>query len=170
MSLIDSSFHTALLTGSCLQLFSGEVSYSLRDHHCHASQIFAYSVTPFFRYGFNSHGHEAVRERLKHWKKVKTRDTGYLGVNLGKNKDSVDAAGDYVQGIRQLGEFADYIVVNVSSPNTPGLRDMQGRQQLAELLDKVTLLLAVSLTFCIGELLSMYHTHTHTLSFSLLSR
>ena len=141
------------------------VSNLLRDHHCHASQIFAYSTTQFFRYGFNSHGHEAVRERLKCWKEVKTRDTGYLGVNLGKNKDSVDAAGDYIQGIRQLGEFADYIVVNVSSPNTPRLRDMQGRQQLAELLDKVTLLLVVSLTFLHwGATFHVSHTHTHSLS------
>lgn len=61
----------------------------------------------------------------------------HLGVSLGKNKDSVDAAGDYVQGVRALGGQADYIVINVSSPNTPGLRDMQGRQQLAQLLDKV---------------------------------
>lgn len=98
---------------------------------------------------------------------MKTRDTGYLGVNLGKNKDSVDAAGDYVRGIRQLGEFADYIVVNVSSPNTPGLRDMQGRQQLAELLDKVTLLLAVSLTVLHWE--ATFHvSHTYTLILSPL--
>ena len=60
-----------------------------------------------------------------------------LGVNLGKNKSSVDAVEDYREGVRMLGEFADYLVVNVSSPNTPGLREMQGRQQLAQLLDKV---------------------------------
>ena len=66
----------------------------------------------------------------------------HLGVNLGKNKDSSDTAADYIEGIRTLGEHADYIVINVSSPNTPGLRDMQGRQQLAELLDKVTELLS----------------------------
>ena len=97
-----------------------------------------FSCTLCTRYGFNSHGHEAVRERLKLWRKVKAAGGGCLGVNLGKNKDSVDAAEDYVQGVRWLGEFADYLVVNVSSPNTPGLRDMQGRQRLAELLDKVT--------------------------------
>ena len=79
-----------------------------------------------------------MRERLKLWRKVKAAAGGCLGVNLGKNKDSMDAAEDYVQGVRRLGKFADYLVVNVSSPNTPGLRDMQGRQQLAELLDKVT--------------------------------
>ena len=86
-----------------------------------------------YRYGFNSDGHEAVRERLKHIK-VEGR---HLGVNLGRNKDSVDATEDFTEGIKTLGEFADYIVINVSSPNTPGLRDMQGRQQLADLLDRV---------------------------------
>ncbi len=60
-----------------------------------------------------------------------------VGVNLGKNKSSVDPEGDYTKGVRALGEFADYLVVNVSSPNTPGLREMQGRQTLANLLDKV---------------------------------
>lgn len=60
-----------------------------------------------------------------------------VGINLGKNVDTVDATEDYVQGVRSLGSLADYIVINVSSPNTPGLRDMQGREQLAQLLDKV---------------------------------
>lgn len=62
----------------------------------------------------------------------------YVGVNLGKNKKTVNAIEDYVEGVKCLGVFADYIVINVSSPNTPGLRDMQRKQQLAELLDKVT--------------------------------
>lgn len=94
------------------------------------------------RYGFNSHGHEAVRERLKPWKKEKEEQRGrlpgkQLGVSLGKNKSSQDATQDYIQGVRRLGEFADYIVINVSSPNTPGLRSMQGREELALLMDKV---------------------------------
>lgn len=63
-----------------------------------------------------------------------------LGVSLGKNKTSPQAREDYVKGIRILGEFADYIVVNVSSPNTPGLRDMQAREHLADLLDAVSTL------------------------------
>lgn len=63
----------------------------------------------------------------------------HVGVNLGKNKNSLDSVNDYVQGIECLGPFADYIVINVSSPNTPGLRDMQRREQLAQLLDKVTI-------------------------------
>lgn len=60
-----------------------------------------------------------------------------LGVNLGKNKGSVDAAADYVAGVRTLGPLADYLVVNVSSPNTPGLRDLQGKAELHDLLTKV---------------------------------
>ncbi len=89
------------------------------------------------RYGFNSHGHDAVRERLKDWRGGEGEGGRYLGVNLGKNKDSRDAAEDYVLGVKALGTFADYIVINVSSPNTPGLREMQGRSQLADLMDKV---------------------------------
>ena len=61
-----------------------------------------------------------------------------LGVNLGKNKTSADAVGDYTAGVRVFGELADYLVINVSSPNTPGLRAMQGREQLQELVDKVS--------------------------------
>lgn len=60
-----------------------------------------------------------------------------LGINLGKNKSSTDAAADYVAGVRTLGPLADYLVVNVSSPNTPGLRDLQGKAELRDLLTKV---------------------------------
>ncbi|XP_027540986.1 dihydroorotate dehydrogenase (quinone), mitochondrial isoform X1 [Neopelma chrysocephalum] len=60
-----------------------------------------------------------------------------LGINLGKNKSSIDAAADYVAGVRTLGPLADYLVVNVSSPNTPGLRDLQGKTELQDLLRKV---------------------------------
>ncbi len=59
---------------------------------------------------------------------------GIVGVNLGKNKTSDNPVGDYVIGIRKLAKAADYLVVNVSSPNTPGLRSMQGRDSLRELL------------------------------------
>ncbi len=64
-------------------------------------------------------------------------ENGILGINLGKNKTSPDAVNDYVLGVRKFGELADYLVINVSSPNTPGLRSMQGREQLKELIDKV---------------------------------
>lgn len=63
---------------------------------------------------------------------------GIVGVNLGKNKTSEDPVNDYVEGVKTFGSIADYLVINVSSPNTPGLRDMQGKQQLEELIDKVS--------------------------------
>ncbi|XP_017700599.1 dihydroorotate dehydrogenase (quinone), mitochondrial-like isoform X2 [Phoenix dactylifera] len=62
---------------------------------------------------------------------------GILGVNLGKNKTSEDAAADYVQGVHTLSQYADYLVINISSPNTPGLRKLQGRKQLKDLVKKV---------------------------------
>jgi len=62
---------------------------------------------------------------------------GLLGVNLGKNKESADASVDYVAGVTRLARFADYLVVNVSSPNTPGLRALQGRRELEALLRRV---------------------------------
>lgn len=62
---------------------------------------------------------------------------GIISVNLGKNKETVDAVDDYVKGVLKLGELADILVINVSSPNTPGLRKMQGRQQLQTLVEKV---------------------------------
>ncbi|KAE8672732.1 Dihydroorotate dehydrogenase (quinone) [Hibiscus syriacus] len=62
---------------------------------------------------------------------------GILGVNLGKNKSSEDAAADYVQGVHTLSQYADYLVINVSSPNTPGLRMLQGRKQLKDLVKRV---------------------------------
>lgn len=68
---------------------------------------------------------------------AKHHRTGVLGVNLGKNKTTEDAASDYVKGVHALGKYADYLVVNVSSPNTPGLRSLQGKAQLEELLVRV---------------------------------
>ena len=84
------------------------------------------------RYGFNSDGIEVVAGRLR----ARTR-RGIVGVNLGKNKDTQDAADDYVKGAAALASFADYLVVNVSSPNTPGLRALQGREPLEELIARV---------------------------------
>ena len=88
------------------------------------------------RYGFNSVGHSVVASHLNKWMKNRIPDK-QLGVNLGKNKDSSDAAKDYIQGVQELGRYSDYLVINVSSPNTPGLRKMQGREELSQLLDKV---------------------------------
>ncbi|POM60283.1 Dihydroorotate dehydrogenase (fumarate) [Phytophthora palmivora] len=97
------------------------------------------------RYGFNSKGLEHVGARLERYvdsrEKRQTPGNGHragvLGVNLGKNKLTEDAAADYVLGVHALGKFADYLVVNVSSPNTPGLRTLQGKIQLKNLLVRV---------------------------------
>src|SRR5206468_1062721 len=59
---------------------------------------------------------------------------GVVGVNLGKNRDSTDPIADYAEGVRRTAALADYLVVNVSSPNTPGLRDLQARDALEALL------------------------------------
>ncbi len=84
------------------------------------------------RMGFNNEGLDYMAERLR-----AARRPGIVGVNLGKNKDQDDAAKDYVAGVAAMGDLADYLVVNVSSPNTPGLRALQGRAPLEELLRAV---------------------------------
>lgn len=65
------------------------------------------------------------------------KEPGIVGVNLGKNKLSTNPVDDYTQGIKKFGEVADYLVINVSSPNTPGLREMQGKESLDYLLEQV---------------------------------
>lgn len=81
------------------------------------------------RLGFNSGGLDMVTRRL-----ARRARRGIVGVNLGVNRDSRDAVQDYRKGIRRAAPFADYLVVNVSSPNTPGLRDLQARSTLESLL------------------------------------
>lgn len=83
------------------------------------------------RMGFNSQGLDAVARRLA------KRGAGIVGVNLGANADSADAADDYVAGVEALAGLADYLVVNISSPNTPGLRALTDRARLEDLLDRV---------------------------------
>jgi len=84
------------------------------------------------RMGFPGQGLDAARSRLA------TRPRrGFVGVNVGANKDSTDRAADYVACGAALAPYADYLVCNVSSPNTPGLRNLQGRTQLADLLKRV---------------------------------
>ncbi len=87
------------------------------------------------RLGFNSEGAVACARRLEIWRRGGR--PGILGVNIGKNKESRDAAADYREGARRLGAYADYLVINVSSPNTPGLRDLQAVAELDQLLDAV---------------------------------
>jgi dihydroorotate dehydrogenase len=86
------------------------------------------------RMGFNNAGAEAMAARLA---PRPQGGNGILGINLGKNKDQTDAVADYVAGVAKLGALADYLVINVSSPNTPGLRALQERGRLAELIDRV---------------------------------
>jgi dihydroorotate dehydrogenase len=84
------------------------------------------------RLGFNNQGHDAAFKRL-----VARRGRGLVGVNIGANKDAEDRIADYVTGLRRFYTLADYFTVNISSPNTPGLRDLQGRAQLADLLARI---------------------------------
>ncbi len=87
------------------------------------------------RLGFNSRGAEAAARNLAAWR-ARGRP-GIVGVNIGKNKESPDAAADYGEGARRLGVFADYLAINISSPNTPGLRDLQAVEELKALLAAV---------------------------------
>lgn len=97
------------------------------------------------RYGFNSEGHEVVRRRLE--KRVSSyhgdkhgnnafKDGRLLAINLGKNKTG-DEVEDYVKGVENFNSLADILVINVSSPNTPGLRSLQGEEKLTQLLQSV---------------------------------
>lgn len=85
------------------------------------------------RLGFNNQGEAAARARLS----ARRGRSGIIGVNIGANKDSADRGADYVQAIRAFSDLASYFTVNVSSPNTPGLRDLQGKAALDELLARV---------------------------------
>lgn len=88
------------------------------------------------RMGFNNAGIAAMERRLRAAGRAAAGRTGLLGINLGKNKSTEDAAADYELGIRALARFADYLVINVSSPNTPGLRALQGRAPLQALIGR----------------------------------
>jgi dihydroorotate dehydrogenase len=84
------------------------------------------------RFGFNSRGLDAFAARLR----ARPR-RGIVGANVGKNRETEDPASDYVTGIEALCGHADYLVCNVSSPNTPGLRRLQAREPIEQLLRRV---------------------------------
>ncbi|MNK65290.1 Dihydroorotate dehydrogenase [compost metagenome] len=84
------------------------------------------------RMGFNNEGLEPFAARLAHRPKRTP-----IGANLGANKDTDDKAADYVAGLRHLAGLADYFTINISSPNTPGLRALQGREALDDLLGRI---------------------------------
>ncbi|GMG84087.1 quinone-dependent dihydroorotate dehydrogenase [Paralimibaculum aggregatum] len=87
------------------------------------------------RFGFNNDGMEAVARRLEAARSAGV--TGVIGVNLGANKDSDDRAADYAAVLARLYPFGDFFTVNVSSPNTERLRELQGRAALERLLEGV---------------------------------
>ncbi|HRE61718.1 MAG TPA: quinone-dependent dihydroorotate dehydrogenase [Micropepsaceae bacterium] len=84
------------------------------------------------RLGFNNEGMEAARQRL-----ARRSRNGIVGINIGANKDSADRIRDYGIAFRALAPHADYVTVNISSPNTPGLRGLQSAGELDALLDAV---------------------------------
>jgi len=84
------------------------------------------------RLGFNNGGHQAALARL-----ARRPRNGIVGVNIGANKDSADRIADYVRGIETFYDVASYFTINISSPNTPGLRDLQDPAALNELLTHV---------------------------------
>ncbi len=85
------------------------------------------------RLGFNNHGHDVVFNRLQR----RFRKRGIIGVNIGANKTSEDFIGDYETGLERFWPVADYFTANISSPNTPGLRDLQTGEALKKLLSRL---------------------------------
>ena len=84
------------------------------------------------RLGFNNHGAEIVKERIKRNKKL-----GLLGINIGPNKDSSDRLNDYLIGLKTFYDDADYITINISSPNTENLRTFHEGDKLQDLLKSI---------------------------------
>jgi dihydroorotate dehydrogenase len=85
------------------------------------------------RLGFNNGGHAAALKRLT----ARAGRGGIVGINVGANKDSADKTADFVAGVATFYDLASYLMVNISSPNTPGLRDLQAPAALDELLGRV---------------------------------
>jgi dihydroorotate dehydrogenase len=92
------------------------------------------------RLGFNNGGLAAAKARLAGKRSGPSAPlrTGIVGVNVGANKDSADRVADYASAVRGMAPLADYLTVNISSPNTPGLRALQDRGALEELVAAVT--------------------------------
>ncbi|MDA9145525.1 quinone-dependent dihydroorotate dehydrogenase [Candidatus Pelagibacter sp.] len=84
------------------------------------------------RLGFNNHGAEIVKDRIKQNKKL-----GLLGINIGPNKDSNDRLNDYLIGLKTFYDYADYITINISSPNTENLRTFHEGNKLQDLLKSI---------------------------------
>jgi len=89
------------------------------------------------RMGFPNQGVQNFRGNIEKFLETKPRPAGVVGINIGMNKGQTDPAKDYCQLVRTLGPYADYITVNISSPNTPGLRNLQERENLLPLLERI---------------------------------
>lgn len=85
------------------------------------------------RMGFNNDGLDVFKRRLEN----RRQKQGVVGANLGANKDSEDRVADYLTGLRRLWGLSDYFTVNISSPNTPGLRDLQAESAMEDLLGRI---------------------------------
>ena len=85
------------------------------------------------RMGFNNEGLDAFSRRLR----ARHGQPGIVGANLGANKDSEDRIADYLEGLTRLWGLSDYFTINISSPNTPGLRNLQGANEMDELLERI---------------------------------
>lgn len=89
------------------------------------------------RMGFPNDGMETFRHNIEKFLEGKPRPPGVVGINIGMNKGVEDPAADYCRLVRALGMYADYLTVNISSPNTPGLRNLQARENLLPLLERI---------------------------------
>ena len=89
------------------------------------------------RLGFNNRGLAEAAERLRRLNRDAARPPGPIGANIGRNKDSADAIADYRMAVLALAGVADWLTVNVSSPNTPGLRALQSREALTGVIGAV---------------------------------
>lgn len=89
------------------------------------------------RMGFPNLGVEVFKDNIKAFRKNKDAPTGLVGLNIGMNKEQTEPADDYCALIEAVGKYADYLTVNISSPNTPGLRDLQSRENLLPLINRI---------------------------------
>lgn len=89
------------------------------------------------RMGFPNEGSEAFLKNFEKFLEAKPRPAGVVGINIGMNKGTADPAKDYCALVRALGSYADYMTINISSPNTPGLRNLQARENLVPLLERI---------------------------------
>ena len=84
------------------------------------------------RLGFNNHGSEVISKRIS-----KNQPNGFLGVNIGPNKDTINKLEDYLTCLSNLSIFSDYVTINISSPNTQGLRNFHKKEEMEKLLSGI---------------------------------